>query len=391
MDQGRIFDLDALVAPLPGGAPTGVDVRSRESPQAAREAFIALRDARRAARALDRKAEESGNPAVCLNVSWRDVFEQSPQILLTHSKDLEVACWFVEVLARGAGFPGLRDGFALLDRLLKSYPKTLHSLRDTNGWETFMRPIALLDGGVEGPEGTLIQPIRLISLTQGGPPGPFSAYHYQQALSLDKLTDKAARDKRLQDGIPTTEIFEQALRSSPKDFLHTLEADLAGALSELTTLRETLRQICQAEAPPTSKIRATLESVRDLLAPRFAVLIPREPVKPPPPPQPPGEGVVSTTNAVTLDTNVHVSNGHGALTSREGALNELKRVAEYFRNTEPHSPIAFALDDLVRRARLSLPELLVELIPDAAARKTFLQFAGIKPQDPAPAATPQKS
>ena len=78
---------------------------------------------------------------------------------------------------------------------------------------------------------------------------------------------------------------------------------------------------------------------------------------------------------------------------REEALRTLAKVAAYFRVAEPHSPIAFALDDLIRRARMTLPELLAELLPDVNARRTFLTSAGIKPDaTPAPAnAAPQKT
>ncbi|MGO4840155.1 type VI secretion system protein TssA, partial [Rhizobiaceae sp. 2RAB30] len=50
--------------------------------------------------------------------------------------------------------------------------------------------------------------------------------------------------------------------------------------------------------------------------------------------------------------------------SREEALAELVRIASYFRKTEPHSPISYTLEEAVRRARMTLVELLTELSED---------------------------
>ena len=67
--------------------------------------------------------------------------------------------------------------------------------------------------------------------------------------------------------------------------------------------------------------------------------------------------------------------------SREEALAELTRIAGYFRKTEPHSPISYTLEDAVRRARMTLPELLVELAEDPTHIQRILMAAGIKPPD----------
>ena len=57
----------------------------------------------------------------------------------------------------------------------------------------------------------------------------------------------------------------------------------------------------------------------------------------------------------------------------------LERVADFFRQTEPHSPLAYALNQAVRWGRMPLPDLLTELIPDEAARTSFFRITGIQP------------
>jgi type VI secretion system protein ImpA len=52
-------------------------------------------------------------------------------------------------------------------------------------------------------------------------------------------------------------------------------------------------------------------------------------------------------------------------------------VADYFRQSEPHSPVSYALEQAVRWGRMPLPDLLAELIPDESARTNMLRMTGI--------------
>ncbi|KMO17280.1 hypothetical protein QR78_17830 [Methylobacterium indicum] len=73
-----------------------------------------------------------------------------------------------------------------------------------------------------------------------------------------------------------------------------------------------------------------------------------------------------------------VPTGSRAIASRDQAFDELLTIAAYFRQTEPHSPISYALETVVRRGRMTLLDLLGELIPEAEGRERFLRQAGIE-------------
>ena len=70
------------------------------------------------------------------------------------------------------------------------------------------------------------------------------------------------------------------------------------------------------------------------------------------------------------------------LRGREDACRILLKVADFFRRTEPHNPVSYALEQAVRWAQMPLPELLSELIPDEAPRKGLFKQVGIKPTEP---------
>ncbi|MDD3445831.1 MAG: hypothetical protein PHS60_10500 [Zavarzinia sp.] len=59
----------------------------------------------------------------------------------------------------------------------------------------------------------------------------------------------------------------------------------------------------------------------------------------------------------------------------------LEQIADFFRRTEPHSPVSYTLQDVVRRARLPLPELMAELLGDDGTRRQFFANAGYKLPD----------
>jgi type VI secretion system protein ImpA len=384
-EQPRILNVESLLAVIPGGSPTGTDLRANGAPQST---YYRLKDARAAARATERAMDEGRTPTTSLAAEWRNVLNLTQQALEKESKDLEVACWMVEALVRTHGFAGLREGLTYVTKLVGTYWGTLYSLKDDEGLTTTVAPITSLNG--IDRDGALIQPIRKVPLTAQGDP-PYAAYHYQLALALEQTTDKATREKRMGAGVPTVETFVAAVRASPVPFLKALLADVAGSIAALGLMGEVLREKCGDAAPATSKIRETLESVQDILRAHTAGLIPPDPVVVAPPPGANGQSDedqmgngIDHTGRTEVDMNA-------AIGSREDALRLLGKVSAWFRAAEPHSPIAFTLDDVIRRARMTLPELLIELLPDANARRAFLTSAGIKPTaELAPPATPEK-
>lgn len=366
MDQGQVLELEALLAPFSDEAPTGIDLREDASPQSI---YYRVKDLRASARAAERR-DDAGDEGAGVPGEWREILKLTQQALTEQSKDLEFACWLLEALVRIDGFRGLCDGTELLARLIGTYDTKLHSLRDEDGLETFFAPLTGLNGA--DAEGSLIQPIRKVPITAGGDRS-FAAFHYAQAEDLAKLTDDAARQRRIAAGVPTIEAFEAALRGSPKEFLRGLLKDLAGANASAERLSSILSEKYGADAPPTGRIREAIESVLDLVSSQTRDLLPPEPASH-------GNGLdAAAAETAATSASAVATPAVGAIANREDALRTLAKISEFFRETEPHSTIAFTLDDVIRRARMSLPELLAELLPDEAARRTFLVSAGIKP------------
>jgi type VI secretion system protein ImpA len=357
-----VLDFDQLLAPISGDGPGGVDLRLDPSPTST---YYSVKDARSTARAAERQRLLEGQESDGSG-DWRPVLERGSKALAEKSKDLEIAAYVVEALLRLEGFPGLRDGFRLLRELVERFWEHLYPLPDEDGIDSRVAPLAGLNG--EGSEGTLIGPLTSTPLTEGSSVGPYSYSHYQQAQALTTLEEEA-REKRIARGAVTMEQFTQAVSETTPEFFENLVRTLKECQEEFGKLTTVLDQICGERAPPTSAIRAHLEQCLDVVRTTAGYKLKTE--------APAGEqdGVAATS--VSATGGAVAARPPGEVQTREEAFAAIQKIAEFFRRTEPHSPLCYALDQVVRWGRLSLPELLMELVPEPGAREYFGKLVGL--------------
>jgi type VI secretion system protein ImpA len=167
--------------------------------------------------------------------------------------------------------------------------------------------------------------------------------------------------------VPFAQVEAEAVAAGAPVFAN-LRRNALDAASAWRNLSDALDARAGAEAPSTSRVRDLLEEITGI-AGRFAPHDPAPAVAP---------QSVATSAALDPGRARPVSNG-STITSREDALRILNEVADFFRRTEPHSPLAYTLDDAVRRGRLTWPELLEEIVPDRDIRDAVLRSLGIRP------------
>jgi type VI secretion system protein ImpA len=371
MASSQVIDIDGLLQPISPEAPAGVDPRSDS---AANSLYYRTKDARNAARSAERAAVEIGGPAPD---EWDTVAETAITLLSSQGKDLEIAAWLIEALLRQSGFAGLRDGLRLMAGLVGHYWETCFPEIDEDGVEGRVSAVAGLNGA--GAVGTLIQPIRLVPLTHGSL-AAYSLWNYEQALDLEKVTDSYRRQERIDNGAVTMEQFNQSIAETTPAFFSELVSDIEQALEALAEMDRAFEAVAGVDAPPVSTLRELLQeilgSVRHFAVDKLALA------------RPAAEAVIEETATETVVS----TDGSAAIVvqqvrregyvNREDALADIVKIAAFFRKTEPHSPISYTLEDAVRRARLTLPELLTELAEDPAHIQRILIAAGIKPPEP---------
>jgi type VI secretion system protein ImpA len=373
MASADVIQLDGLLAPVPGDKPTGVDLRADADPASD---YYKLKDSRFAARAKEREIDAGAEVGEL--PEWRTIFELAPKVLTEQAKDLEVAAWLVEALLRRHGFAGLRDGFRLVRGLVENYWDDLYPLPDEDGIAAKVAPLTALNG--EGTDGTLIQPIRKVWLTEGRDPGPFAAWHYDQAQKLATITDEKAKAWHDKAGSATMDQIESSRRATRPKFFVDLVDDLRQCQEEFAALSADLDTRCGHDSPPSSTIRNTLEATmtiastlgREALAAAQAASSAEAAGDGAAAAE--GDGVAAVGGAAGAP-----GIGLGPVRTREDAFSAMLRVAEFFRKTEPHSPLSYSIEELVRRGRMELPDLLGELIKDDGQRRNFYIIAGMRP------------
>ncbi|MEW9617653.1 type VI secretion system protein TssA [Shinella sp. S4-D37] len=369
----QVIDIDALLQPISEEAPAGVDPRSDSSPTSL---YYRTKDARNAARSAERATVEIGGAPP---EEWDTVAETAADILGSHGKDLEIAAWLIEALLRQDGFLGLRDGLKAMTGLVTGFWETCFPELDEDGVEGKVSAVAGLNGS--GAVGTLIQPIRLVQITRGSQ-ASFSLWNYEQATDLAKVTDPGRRQERIDNGAVTMEQFMESVADTPPSFFADTQAAIQETLAALAEMSAAFDAVAGVDAPPVSALRELLEeisrSIAHFAADKLAVANYSSGSEDTAADDPADVGEAGARATGEATVVVRKIEGYQ---SREEALAELSRIASYFRKTEPHSPMSYTLDDAVRRARMSLPELLLELVEDPSHLQRILLAAGIKPPE----------
>ena len=253
MASEAVVEIDKLLEPISEESPTGNDLREVRSDE-----YYQVKDARNSARAEERNSlfnEEEVNTLVL----WQPLLELCPQILESQSKDLEVACWYLEALIRNYDFSGLRDGIKLINGLVENFWEGLYPVPDEDGMETKVAPLTGLNG--DSGEGTLLSPMRNLEVTQLSNSGTYSFWQYQQAQEASKIQDDNARKTRFDTlGYHIDQILDAVNGSSP-NFYQDIVDDIEEAKSSFSSLVSTLRSNCGLDAPPSSNITEILDEL----------------------------------------------------------------------------------------------------------------------------------
>jgi type VI secretion system protein ImpA len=292
------------------------------------------------------------------------------QALREKTKDFEIAAWLAEALARTDGLAGVADGAALLAGLLDRYWESGFPRPDEDGLEGRAAPL----GGLSGAEadGTLLWPLRRTPLFRRADGSMLLLYQYEQAQETAGLADEAKREARWRAGIAKLDQLEAEARLDVARLRGTAAAARA-ARAAWAAFEAKLAERFGRDAPSTRRVAEVLERIASA-----AETLAGGPLPEPAAADPQAAGAEVAASGVAPGPAATVP--AGAIASREEALRQLERLAEFFRRTEPHSPLAYTLEEAVRRGRMTLPELLEEVLGDESARTAMLTALGIRPQ-----------
>jgi type VI secretion system protein ImpA len=342
------IDIAALLQPLSESAPCGEDVSFSE-------VYDRIREERRAD---DPSLSQGDWQTELKTANWRNVIEQSSQVLSDQSKDLQAAVWLGEALIARHGLAGVADACDLLDGLLENFWDGLYPPAEGDDLEERASRLAWFN-----QYATLA--LRKAPLTSGEP--AMSLNDWQISREVDNLArqNREAWQSAIDEGKPDGEAFDQALRKCGRD---SVAATLA-AVEQAQTAHQRLNAQVDArlgrQAPSLAGLGEALGQARQVMlkvAQGLGLQVPtvtdtptEETSTPAPVGSSPGRAQ-PIVGAPTLNSYT--------LTTKQDALRQLKEIAAFFRRSEPHSPVAYLVERAVAWADMPLDQWLNEVVDD---------------------------
>jgi type VI secretion system protein ImpA len=352
-----MYNLEQLLAPISAQRPSGEDL-----------SFSAELNAIAQARKFDDPSLDQGEWITELKeADWNFVAERCAALLAGRSKDLRLAAWLTEAWARRHQLRGLGEGYRLLAGLLSDF------------WESGLHPEP--DGGdYEQRIGNLSwilartpDLVKAMPVTDGNA-GTYSTIDFDAAR-------QAAGNRNGGTGMGgQLAVLEAARRNTSPQFCGRFAADAAFCMDAFNQLERAANTRLGIDSPGFSSAREALCEVANAVP--APARIDTAAVQ---------AGSIDDGTAATVAgsavairaSQASPSTGlAGPPGSRSQALAQLRVVAEFFRLTEPHSPVSYFADKAADAGEQSLHTWLRGVVKDPVSLAHIEELLGV-PAGPA--------
>jgi len=359
-----VVDLDLIFQPIAGENPSGQDLR-----------YSGLYDEIREARRADENLAQGEWQTELKVADFPKVLNLAIDALTTRSKDLQIAAWLNEALVKIHGFAGLRDGLKILTGLQEHFWDTLYPVIDEGDMESRANAISWVDTqvglvlksapftGVAGYSYLDWEDSKIFDFPEGleSQAGP-------DAERLVKLKQQAEKERRV-----TSDLWRKEIAQTRRASVETVNAIIEECFAALNELNATIEaKFDRNQAPGLTSFRKSLEAVdiqvKQLLAAKRAEE-PDEVIE---------EGAEDGSESTGEVAAAGRSGGAaGAIQGRRDALKRLNEIAEFFKRTEPHSPVSYLVQRAVKWGEMPLETWLQEVIKDQSVLVQLKETLGV--------------
>jgi type VI secretion system protein ImpA len=331
------WDSSPLLQPIAGEQPCGESLEDTE--------LLSSFDTFRLfgqARPLDAPAEptEKRIPKPPSSPEWVEIRDKAFEAL-AKSKDLRLLATLGTALLRTDGMPAFSETLNVASQWLEMYWTQTYPLVDEdailrlNALNCFADPMAVVDA------------VRRLPLVSSRQHGTFSLRDIdivtRQLAPIDG--DTQADDNQL----------NAAFASMPIDQLTQLQGSVVAAVASLHKIDATMRDAAGSESTPNfSPLEAQLARMNQVLRAQLAL-------------RPEGTSEPGADPVAEVEAGGGVS-APGVVKSRQDAIRALDAVAEFFKRTEPSSPIPLFLARAKRLVSKDFLEVLADIAPEAVAQ-----------------------
>jgi len=364
------FDLDAILAPIPGNLPAGRNLRDiMNSTYATLQARMVQADNASFRRTLSTKEAKEK--------FWsEEVIVPGLRALREESKDLDIAAWVARGLVQTQGALGLYVGLRLIEGLHQRYWTNLYSEPPDSGIEPLGLEVQEHRRSIlSGLDEELAKGLNVFEFLPAATPG--KPLHFRSFQNAKEQKAKNENDSQAFDDYQTAVAANRRSRfESALGYLREAKALLDRAAVEIAARYDILAK--KKNAPYFSMLEPVLVSVIAYLEELLPWAQP-DPVSAPQTPSSPAEAGSPSSSLTGTAVRVEVASPSVTVIytprDRADALDMLRDVAVYLQKQEPLSPVPYLLCRAIHWGQMpTLKEWIEELLSEKSTEADPLRL-----------------
>ena len=370
----EVVDVESLLAPIDGENPAGVDIR-----------YMGLHDDISRARSAGDNLEQGDWKHEVKVADWGKVEALATDALATKTKDMLVCAWLGEALVKLHGFEGVRDALKIMRGLHERFWEQLYPEIDDGDMDARANAVAsmskqMAEAVKEVPMTKIIAGVAYSYIQWEDSqrfiiPENFEALDYDEKKRAEGLRQTAAEEGKI-----TSEEWNKAKSAGSRAFYEAMLTVLNESWDESLGLDRVMNEKFGDNPPGLGALQRSLENIRSVVE----KIVKEKRVLEPDAVSADGaagdfieagadeSGVVRTAGGST---------SAGPIRTRQDAINRLGEVADFFRKTEPHSPVSYLVQRAIKWGQMPLETWLASVIKDNNVLEDLRETLGINADD----------
>ena len=292
---------------------------------------------------------------------WKTVTERCLE-LFKRSKDLRVAVRLSLGLMKTEGLPGFRDGLLVLKGLLERYWEPVYPRLDPDDGNDPLERVNIISS-LATPAATFGDPLQIIARLRQAPLTASPQLGRISMLDIDRSVSGTAVEGTQ---MLSASQIQGAFRSTPPE---KLRENYEAIVSVQATVKEIddliTKAVGNSRAVAFDALANALKDLQKAIAPYAA----------------PNESVDASGESTGAAGEAHADGPgiSGSVRSRQDVIRVLEQICDFYRRTEPSSPVPLILQRARRLVDMDFVQLLTDLAPDSLNQINVI--TGVRPGD----------
>lgn len=347
-----VINLETLLSPVSEDKPAGEYLR-----------YSGIYDEISEARRADKDVSQGEWQTEIKVADFRKVISLGIPVLEKDTKDLQIAAWLSEALVMEHGFVGLRDSLRLMTGFQENFWETLHPEVDEGdmegranavAWMELQTSLAIRKAPITGYAGYSLNDWE--DSKRFDIPDNIESFDSAEQQKYNELRTQAEKENRV-----TANKWRAEIAQTRRIFCE----ELTFLIDECWTAYNEINRVIEEkfdrnQAPGLNNLKKSLDDVQT----QVKKILGDKRAEEPDAEDEAAEGEAAEGEDGTVVRVAGVATATGAIQNRQDALKRLGDVAEFFRKTEPHSPISYLIQRAVKWGNMPLETWLQDVIKD---------------------------